>query len=72
LSRNCKDCFGNVGGGLKRTLDPQSGRWFQVVDKGDRPDNWTDTSGSKDIRTISSALILDVLVADATRGEVLH
>jgi hypothetical protein len=21
-------------------------RWFQVVDKGDRPDNWTDTSGS--------------------------
>ncbi|MBN1361548.1 MAG: glycoside hydrolase family 88 protein [Sedimentisphaerales bacterium] len=23
-----------------------SGRWYQVVDKGDRPDNWTDTSGS--------------------------
>jgi rhamnogalacturonyl hydrolase YesR len=32
--------------GLKRTQDPKSGRWFQVVDQGDRPDNWTDTSGS--------------------------
>jgi unsaturated rhamnogalacturonyl hydrolase len=31
---------------LKRTQDPKSGRWFQVVDKGDQPDNWTDNSGS--------------------------
>jgi unsaturated rhamnogalacturonyl hydrolase len=31
---------------LKRTQDPKSGRWFQVVDKGDKEDNWTDTSGS--------------------------
>jgi rhamnogalacturonyl hydrolase YesR len=32
--------------GLKRTQDPKTGRWFQVVDKGDKEDNWTDTSGS--------------------------
>ena len=30
---------------LKRTQDPKTGRWFQVVNKGDQPDNWTDTSG---------------------------
>jgi rhamnogalacturonyl hydrolase YesR len=35
-----------LAGDLKRTQDPKTGRWFQVVDKGDRPDNWTDTSGS--------------------------
>jgi len=38
--------FRRLAAGLKRTQDPKSGRWFQVVDKGDRPDNWTDTSGS--------------------------
>jgi unsaturated rhamnogalacturonyl hydrolase len=26
--------------------DPQTGRWFQVVDKGGRSDNWTETSCS--------------------------
>ena len=31
---------------LKRTQDAKTGRWFQVVDKGDQADNWTDTSGS--------------------------
>ena len=40
------DIFRRLAAGLKRTQDPASGRWFQVVDKGDRPDNWTDTSGS--------------------------
>lgn len=38
--------FRRLAAGLKRTQNPKSGRWFQVVDKGDRPDNWTDTSGS--------------------------
>ncbi len=38
--------FHRLAAGLKRTQDPKSGRWFQVVDKGDRPDNWTDNSGS--------------------------
>ncbi len=41
-----EDIFRRLAAGLKRTQDPKSGRWFQVVDKGDRPDNWTDTSGS--------------------------
>lgn len=40
------DIFCRLAAGLKRTQDPASGRWYQVVDKGDRPDNWTDTSGS--------------------------
>lgn len=38
--------FQRLAAALKRTQDPVSGRWFQVVDKIDRPDNWTDTSGS--------------------------
>jgi len=41
-----EDVFRRMAAGLKRTQDPKTGRWFQVVDKGDRSDNWTDTSGS--------------------------
>lgn len=41
-----EDIFRRLAAGLQRTQDRRSGRWFQVVDKGDRPDNWTDTSGS--------------------------
>lgn len=41
-----EDIFRRLAAGLKRTQDAKSGRWFQVVDKGDRPDNWTDNSGS--------------------------
>jgi unsaturated rhamnogalacturonyl hydrolase len=41
-----EDIFRRLAAGLKRTQDSKSGRWFQVVDKGDRPDNWTDNSGS--------------------------
>jgi len=40
------DIFVNLVAGLRRTQEPSTGRWFQVVDKGDHPDNWTDTSGS--------------------------
>ncbi|MCK2243105.1 MULTISPECIES: glycoside hydrolase family 105 protein [unclassified Crossiella] len=29
-----------------RFQEPRTGRWFQVVDRGDDPDNWTETSGS--------------------------
>jgi rhamnogalacturonyl hydrolase YesR len=32
--------------GLVRTQDPQTGLWYQVVDKGDQAGNWHDTSGS--------------------------
>jgi len=41
-----EDIFRQLATGLKKTQDAKTGRWFQVVDKGDRPDNWTDTSGS--------------------------
>jgi len=32
--------------GMVRYQDPQTGRWFQVVDKGGVADNWTETSCS--------------------------
>jgi unsaturated rhamnogalacturonyl hydrolase len=32
--------------GYAKWQDPATGRWFQVVDKGDRSDNWTETSCS--------------------------
>ena len=41
-----EDIFRRLAAGLKKTQDANTGRWFAVVDKGDRPDNWTDTSGS--------------------------
>jgi len=31
---------------LTAAQDPATGLWYQVVDKGDRPENWHDTSGS--------------------------
>lgn len=36
----------NLLTGLKNTQDPETGLWYQVVDKGELPDNWHDTSGS--------------------------
>ncbi|MDR2037850.1 MAG: glycoside hydrolase family 88 protein [Bacteroidales bacterium] len=32
--------------GLKKTQDPKTGGWYQVVDKTDRADNWIETSGT--------------------------
>lgn len=32
--------------GLARTQDPTSGGWFMIVDRGDRPGNWIDPSGT--------------------------
>lgn len=32
--------------GLKRTQDPKTGLWFQVLDKGNKPGNWIEVSGS--------------------------
>jgi unsaturated rhamnogalacturonyl hydrolase len=40
------DIYKRLAVGLKHTQDPRTGGWFQVVDKGDQPDNWIDTSGS--------------------------
>jgi unsaturated rhamnogalacturonyl hydrolase len=36
----------NLAAGLERYQDPATGRWFQVMDKGSRGDNWTETSCS--------------------------
>jgi len=35
-----------LASGLEKYQDPATGRWFQVMDKGDRSDNWTETSCS--------------------------
>lgn len=40
------DIYLRLADGLKRAQDPKTGGWFDVVDKGDKPDNWIDTSGS--------------------------
>jgi rhamnogalacturonyl hydrolase YesR len=40
------DIYIRLAAGLKRAQDSRSGRWFQIVDKGNEADNWTDTSGS--------------------------
>jgi unsaturated rhamnogalacturonyl hydrolase len=36
----------NLAAGYERYQDPATGRWFQVVDKGGRSDDWTETSCS--------------------------
>jgi unsaturated rhamnogalacturonyl hydrolase len=38
--------YRGLAAGLKRAQDPATGGWFQVVDKGERADNWIDTSGT--------------------------
>jgi len=35
-----------LAAGIRNFQDPRTGRWFQVVDKGSRSDNWTETSCS--------------------------
>ncbi len=41
-----EDIFLRMASALKSTQDSKTGLWFLIVDKGDRPDNWTDPSGS--------------------------
>ena len=36
----------NLAAGIERYQDPKTGRWFQVIDKGSRSDDWTETSCS--------------------------
>jgi unsaturated rhamnogalacturonyl hydrolase len=38
--------FQTLAAGIKKYQDPKTGRWFQVVDKGNMSDNWTETSCS--------------------------
>jgi unsaturated rhamnogalacturonyl hydrolase len=54
--------FRRLADGLQRTQDPSTGRWFQVVDRGDRSDNWTDTSGSAMFTyTLARGILLGLL-----------
>ncbi|GAB6007605.1 glycoside hydrolase family 88 protein [Dysgonomonas reticulitermitis] len=41
-----KNIYLRLSEALKRTQDPKTGGWFQVVDKTDMPDNWIETSGT--------------------------
>jgi rhamnogalacturonyl hydrolase YesR len=57
--------------GLLRTQDPATGLWFQVLDKGDRPDNWLEASASAMFvyalkRAVDNGL-LDPVNAEAAR-----
>lgn len=57
--------FEELVDGLRKAQDPRTGLWYQVVDKGDRPDNWHDTSGSAMfVYAIQRALDLGYLNAD--------
>ena len=38
--------YRKLANGLKTTQDPKTGGWFDIVDKGDRADNWIDPSGT--------------------------
>ncbi|MEU5596786.1 glycoside hydrolase family 88 protein [Streptomyces sp. NPDC020298] len=38
--------FRRLAAGLEKYQDPATGRWYQVIDKGDRGDDWTETSCS--------------------------
>ncbi|ALV32408.1 glycoside hydrolase family 88 protein [Streptomyces sp. CdTB01] len=38
--------FRKLAAGLEKYQDPATGRWFQVMDKGNRSDDWTETSCS--------------------------
>jgi unsaturated rhamnogalacturonyl hydrolase len=40
------DLVRGLAAGLKKYQDPESGLWFQVVDKADSTDNWIEVSGS--------------------------
>jgi unsaturated rhamnogalacturonyl hydrolase len=63
-----EDIFRRLAAGLKRTQDAKSGRWFQVVDKGDLPDNWTDNSGSS-MFTYTLARGIELGLLDKTEYE---
>ncbi|MFC5213061.1 glycoside hydrolase family 88/105 protein [Streptomyces coerulescens] len=45
-SARLRTVFRKLAAGLEKYQDPATGRWFQVIDKGDRDGNWTETSCS--------------------------
>ena len=60
------DIFQKLIEGLRKTQDPKTGLWYQVVDQVvSRPDNWHDTSGSTMfLYTIQRALDLGYVSAE--------
>lgn len=44
--QDLKHILQTIAAGLQKYQDPLTGLWFQVVDKGDYPENWLETSGS--------------------------
>ncbi|WP_281257694.1 glycoside hydrolase family 88/105 protein [Paenibacillus donghaensis] len=54
---------------LIRYQDQESGLWYQVVDKGDQPDNWLETSGScLFVYTIARAVKQGIVGEDAAEA----
>jgi rhamnogalacturonyl hydrolase YesR/pectate lyase len=41
-----RDLLREAAGGIRRTQDPKTGLWYQVMDKGERVENWLETSAS--------------------------
>jgi len=44
--QNLLTLFRAAARGVANVQDPKTGLWFQVLDKGERPDNWVETSAS--------------------------
>jgi unsaturated rhamnogalacturonyl hydrolase len=40
------EILAKAAAGARQAQDPKTGLWYQVLDRGDRPDNWIETSGS--------------------------
>ncbi len=47
----------NLVGAIAQYQDPVTGRWFEVVDKGARTDNWTETSCSSMFTFVTSRAV---------------
>jgi len=41
-----RDLLREAAGGIRRTQDARTGLWYQIMDKGDLPENWLETSAS--------------------------
>jgi alpha-L-fucosidase len=52
--------------------DPKTGRWFQVVDKGSRSDNWTETSCSSMYTFVISRAVQRGYVASSYKAVADH
>ena len=49
--------------GFKQYQDPATGRWFQVIDKGNRSDDWTETSCSSMYTFVTARAVLEGYVS---------